>query len=147
MATAQPDLSVAGRTYGLDHVTIATADFRTAKRFYEVVLRPLGFRIVFDWPHGRRACLGVPPEPSSVWIVERSEPARVHLSFAAPDTSAVDAFYSAALAAGAFSRFPPSQRPEYTRFTYASEVVDPDGNTLEAICWLGERTAAEEHAA
>ena len=148
MAVARRDLSPLHRTHGLDHVTIATTDFRLAKRFYELVLRPLGFEVVFEWPQGRRAYLAAPPDPSSLWIVERSEAGRTaHLSFAAPDPSAVDAFYAAALAAGAYSTAPPSHRPEYTRFTYAAEVLDPDGNALEAICWRAESAAAEEHAA
>ena len=132
---------------GIDHVTITTSDCRTAKRFYELTLRPLGFAVAFDWPDRGRAYLGLPAEPSSLWIVQRSHPGRVSVSLAAVDRDAVDAFYAAALAAGGQAVSPPAHRPEYTAHTYAAEVLDADGNTLEAICWRAEPLSSAERAA
>lgn len=123
---------------GIDHVTITTRDCRAAKSFYEPTLRPLGFAIVFDWPARGRAYLGLPSQQSSLWIVQRSHPGRVSVSLAAEDREAVDAFYAAALAAGGQAVSTPGHRPEYTARTYAAEVLDPDGNTLEAICWRAD---------
>ena len=129
-------------------MTVATPDVRAAKRFYERALRPLGFSVVFDWPDGGRAYLALPSEPSCLWLVQGTAPARVALSFAAPDRFAVDAFYAAALAAGVQSLCPPAPRPEHTPATYAAEVLDPDGNAVEAICWhAGPLARAAEHAA
>ena len=132
---------------GIDHVTITTRDVRAAKRFYEPALRPLGFSVVFDWPDGGRAYLGLPSEPSSLWIVQHSHPGRASLSLAAVDRVAVDAFYAAALAAGGRAVSPPAHRPEYTAGTYAAEVLDADGNSLEAICRRVEPLAGAERAA
>lgn len=132
---------------GIDHVTITTRDCRAAKRFYEATLRPLGFAVVFDWPAAGRACLGLPSEPSSLWIVQRSHPGRACVSLAAADSDAVDAFYAAALAAGGQAVSPPAHRPEYTARTYAAEVLDADGNTLEAICRRAEPFLGAERAA
>ena len=131
---------------GIDHVTITTPDVRAAKRFYERALRPLGFSIVFDWPHGGRAYLGVDSEPSSLWLVESGDPRRATVAFAAPDRTAVDAFYAAALAAGGQPVAPPASRPEYTTSTYAAEVLDPDGNALEAVCRSAEPLAGSKAA-
>lgn len=130
----------------IDHVTLATGDHRAAKQFYERALRPLGFSIAFDWPEGGRAYLGVAGEPSTLWLVERDDARRGAVSLGAPDASAVDRFYAAALAAGARSLAPPAPRPEHTPSTYSAEVLDPDGNAVEAICWNAPPLAAE-HAA
>ena len=132
---------------GIDHVTITTRDCRAAKRFYEPALRPLGFSVVFDWPAGGRAYLGLPAEPSSLWIVQRSHPGRASVSLTAVDREAVDAFYAAALAAGGLAVSAPAHRPEYTARTYAAEVFDADGNTLKAICRQAEPIASAERAA
>jgi catechol 2,3-dioxygenase-like lactoylglutathione lyase family enzyme len=141
-------LEVVRRTEGIDHVTVAVRDVRAAKRFYELALRPLGYSVLFDWPDGGRAYLGLPSEPSSLWLVQDKHPGRVALSFAAADRAAVDAFHAAALAAGVQSLSRPAPRPEYTPSTYAAQVLDPDGNALEAICWhAGPVARATEHAA
>ena len=140
-------LEVVGAARGIDHVTITTRDCRAAKRFYEPALRPLGFSVVFDWPAGGRAYLGLPAEPSSLWIVQRSHPGRASVSLSAVDRDAVDAFYAAALAAGGQTVSPPAHRPEYTAGTYAAEVLDADGNTLEAICRQAEPPVSAERAA
>ena len=126
-------------SHGIDRVTIVTRDAAAARRLYEPALMPLGFTIVFDWPEGRRAYLGLPGEPSSLWLVEGSEPSRTTIALAAPDRTAVEAFYAAALAAGAMSLTGPAPRPELTERAYSAAIVDHDGNTVEAICWHGDR--------
>jgi catechol 2,3-dioxygenase-like lactoylglutathione lyase family enzyme len=147
MAVPENRLNVARSVQGIDHVTISTRDSRAAKRFYELALRPLGFSVVFDWPDGGRAYLGLPSEPSSVWLVQGGASRRAALSFAAADRGAVDCFFAAALAAGAQPLSPPAHRPEYTASTYAAEVLDPDGNALEAICRSADTAPRAAHAA
>ena len=132
------ELATAAPAHGIDHVTIGARDCAAAKAFYGRALKPLGFSVVFDWPAGPKACLALPGEASSVWIVEESEPGRTSLAFAAADGGAVDAFYAAGLAAGGRPLSPPAHRPEYTQRTYAAAVLDPDGNRLEAICRSAE---------
>jgi catechol 2,3-dioxygenase-like lactoylglutathione lyase family enzyme len=122
---------------GLDHVTVPVREYRLGKRFYEEALRPLGFELRLDWPDGRRAFFGLPAAPSTLWLVEGEGGARI--AVAAADRASVDAFYSAALAAGGRAGEQPAFRPEFTPQTYAASVVDPSGNTVEAVC----RRAAE----
>ena len=117
---------------GIDHVMLPVREYASGKRFYEQALRPLGFELLLDWPAGSRAYFGLPSAPSMLWLAE--ERGAVRISLAAADRTSVDAFYSAALAAGARSDEPPGRRPEYTAATYAASVVDPDGNRVEAIC-------------
>jgi catechol 2,3-dioxygenase-like lactoylglutathione lyase family enzyme len=114
-------------------VTIGVREYVVGKRFYERALRPLGFSVLLDWPDARRAYLGVASEASSLWLAE-GRAARTEISLAAADRSSVDAFYAAALAAGGRAVSSPAIRPEYTPSTYAAAVLDPDGNSVEAIC-------------
>ena len=138
MAVPSKRATTTERERGIDHLTLVTRDYPAAKRFYELALRPLGFSVVFDWPQRRRAYFGVAPEPSSLWLVESGDPRRSTVAFAAPDRTAVDAFYAAALAAGGQPVSAPATRPEYTAAAYGAEVLDPDGNALEAICRRAE---------
>jgi catechol 2,3-dioxygenase-like lactoylglutathione lyase family enzyme len=46
----------------------------------------------------------------------------------------VDAFYAAALAAGASDEGAPGLRPHYHPNYYGAYVRDPDGNKLCAVC-------------
>jgi catechol 2,3-dioxygenase-like lactoylglutathione lyase family enzyme len=117
---------------GIDHVTVPVREYGSGKRFYEQALRPLGFELLLDWPGAARAFFGLPSAPSTLWLAE--EPGAVRISVAAASRGAVDAFYSAALAAGGHPEEPPDYRPEYTAATYAASVVDPDGNRVEAVC-------------
>jgi len=143
MAVAPRRLRVRRRAHGIDHVTITTRDTRAAKRFYELALQPLGYSVVFDWPDGGRAYLALPAEPSCLWLAQSADPGPVALSLAAADRAEVDAFYAAAVAAGAQPRSLPSPRPEYTAKTYAAEVVDLDGNAIQVICWHADLSETE----
>ena len=46
----------------------------------------------------------------------------------------VDAFYRAAIAAGAKDNGPPGLRPHYHANYYGAFVLDLDGNNIEAVC-------------
>jgi catechol 2,3-dioxygenase-like lactoylglutathione lyase family enzyme len=147
MAVPEQRLRTAAAVRGIDHVTVTTRDCRGAKRFYEVSLRPLGFAVSFDWPARGRAYLGLPGESSSIWIVQRSHPGRLAMTLSAADPSAVDAFYAAAVAAGGETVAEPAFRPELTARTYSASVLDPDGNTVEAISWHSDPPEAAAEAA
>src|ERR671930_1643610 len=98
----------------IDHLTIPVRDYETSKRFYAQLLRPLGFELLLDWPDKRRAYLGRPGAPSSVWLREWHTAGSLELSLSAPDTGAVHAFHDAALAADAPNVEEPGVRPEFS---------------------------------
>jgi hypothetical protein len=50
------------------------------------------------------------------------------------DRAAVDAFFEAAVAAGAEDNGAPGVRPHYHESYYAAFVHDADGNNIEAVC-------------
>jgi len=58
----------------------------------------------------------------------------VHVAFTAGDRTSVDAFYKAALAAGATDNGGPGLRPHYHPDYYGAFVRDPDGHNIEAVC-------------
>jgi catechol 2,3-dioxygenase-like lactoylglutathione lyase family enzyme len=127
------ELQPALRLQGLDHISVRVGDYRRAKRVWERMLRPLGLGLRLDWPDRRRAFFGTGDELSCIWLAESPAPGGAELSFAAPDREAVDAFYAAALAGGATPRRAPGPQPDYTSRAYAAEVVDADGNVIEAV--------------
>jgi catechol 2,3-dioxygenase-like lactoylglutathione lyase family enzyme len=122
----------------IDHLTVQVSDYERSKRFYAEVLEPLGFAILLDWHQKRRAYLGIPPAPSSLWLVESASAGGLDVSLAVSAADAVDAFHGAAAAAGARTIEQPGIRAEHNSHYYAARVLDPDGNSIEAV----HRTAA-----
>ena len=62
----------------------------------------------------------------------------VHICVRARGKDAVDAFYAAALRAGATSDGAAGMRPEYNDKYYAAFIRDLDGNRVEAVTFLTE---------
>ncbi|ORA66194.1 glyoxalase [Mycolicibacterium elephantis] len=120
----------------IDHFGINCADFEKSKAFYDKVLGVLGYTRQLDFQvaigYGRD---GKP----DFWIADMNAgdaagPNReVHFAFQAADTGAVQAFYDAALEAGAESLHAPRLWPEYHSGYYGAFVRDPDGNNIEAV--------------
>ena len=117
----------------IDHLVIPVLDYEAAKRFYLRALEPFGFAVLLDWHDRRRAYLGVPGEPSTLWLVESRKAGGLDVSIAVENTQAVDAFHRAALDAGGRSVFGPSVRPEHDATYYAARVVDRDANAIEVV--------------
>ena len=128
----------------IDHLTVPVSDYERGKRFYAEVLAPLGFALLLDWHDERRAYLGVPPAASSLWLVECNVTGTLEIALAAPSADAVDAFKAAATAAGAETLHEPGIRAERSDRYYAARVLDPDGNSIEAVHRLA---AADTRAA
>ena len=126
----------------LDHLTVPVWDYDRSKEVYAEALSPLGFAVLMDWHQKRRAYLGIPPAPSTLWLVESPVVAHVEISLAAADADAVDAFHAAAAAAGAKTVDAPGTRTDRSSRCYAARVVDPDGNMLECVHRTAVRAAA-----
>ena len=123
----------------LDHVSLGVWDLTRSRRFYDAALRSLGLVRTVDFQNrgsdygGRPGQLGV--EFTITQEAEGAGPSRgSHISFAAPNREAVDAFYEAALASGGTDDGPPGLRTQYHRDYYAAFVMDPDGHRIEAVC-------------
>ena len=118
-----------------DHVVFGVSDYEASKAFFVNALEPLGVAVVPEGPLGIELCR--PDSPSSLCIRRVEEKAtHLHLAFTADSRAQVDAFYQAALAAGAEDNGAPGLRPQYHPHYYAAFVIGPDGHNIEAVCHL-----------
>jgi catechol 2,3-dioxygenase-like lactoylglutathione lyase family enzyme len=120
----------------IDHIIITVSDYEASKAFYLKALKPLGYALVMEF--GKAGGFGTEGMPD-FWVRE-AEPVNpaVHVAFASPDRSTVDAFHEAALEAGGEDNGAPGLRPHYHADYYGAFVFDPDGNNIEAVCHKAE---------
>ena len=122
----------------LDHLSIQCADMAASSAFYDTVLEPLGGQRIMDF--GEAIGYGVPPMPD-FWISAQADGdgfRQSHIAFSASNRAVVDAFFAAAVAAGAEVLHEPRLWPEYHPNYYGAFVRDPDGNNVEAVCHKAE---------
>jgi catechol 2,3-dioxygenase-like lactoylglutathione lyase family enzyme len=122
----------------IDHIGFSVSDYPRAKAFYEKALSPLGYVLIMevrqDANDAPAAGFGINGKPD-FWIGgEGGLNKPVHIAITAKDRPAVDAFYKAAIAAGAKDNGPPGLRPHYHANYYGAFVLDPDGHNIEAVC-------------
>jgi catechol 2,3-dioxygenase-like lactoylglutathione lyase family enzyme len=123
----------------LDHIGFPVSDFARSKGFYLAALKPLGYGLVMEvTPEmtgtGDSAC-GFGAGKPDFWIgTGAALKGRVHVAFVAKKRADVDAFYHAAIAAGAKDNGAPGLRPMYHENYYGAFVIDPDGHNVEAVC-------------
>jgi catechol 2,3-dioxygenase-like lactoylglutathione lyase family enzyme len=110
-----------------DHVTIRASDGEASKRFYATLLEPLGVtRHDGDgWTAWGDHELFVFENPTHT--------RRLHVGFTAPSQEHVDEFWRVGTAAGYESDGEPGPRPQYTPTYYGAFLLDPDGNSAEAV--------------
>jgi catechol 2,3-dioxygenase-like lactoylglutathione lyase family enzyme len=112
-----------------DHVGVAVSDLAASERFYRTVLGVLGVEPSYagadmvgwdDW-----------------WIgpTDREHPVTrgLHVGFCAGDRTQVDAFWQAGIDAGYSDAGPPGPRTQYSPTYYGGFLLDPDGNSVEAV--------------
>jgi catechol 2,3-dioxygenase-like lactoylglutathione lyase family enzyme len=122
----------------IDHVSIAVRDLERATRFYEAVLRAIGYVKL----EARASTVGFGKRYAEFWLNKRADmvPAAtdsgLHVCLRAPSIVAVDTFHAAALAAGASSDGAPGPRPHFGDGYYAAFIRDPDGNRVEAVTFV-----------
>jgi catechol 2,3-dioxygenase-like lactoylglutathione lyase family enzyme len=112
-----------------DHVTIRVTDRIASERFYDTVLSALGIERT-------RAS-----EALAAWqdflITARDDAhpptRRLHVAFVAPSREQVDEFWRIGTEAGYTDDGQPGWRPEYRDDYYGAFLLDPDGNSAEAV--------------
>lgn len=118
----------------LDHVSFQCMDMDKSSAFYDAVLATLGGQRIMDF--GIAIGYGKPPMPD-FWISKHNSGdgfSEAHIAFTAENKDQVDAFYKAAVAAGAEVLHEPRMWPEYHEHYYGAFVRDPSGNNVEAVC-------------
>ena len=122
----------------IDHVGFPVSDYARAKAFYEQALAPLGYTLIMEVQQNehdaKAAGFGANGKPD-FWIGGEGGLNRaMHIAIAARDRAAVDAFYRAAMTAGARDNGAPGIRAHYHPNYYGAFVLDPDGHNIEAVC-------------
>ena len=118
-----------------DHVTIRASDRDASERFYDSVLPTIGIEKAHSGEHF--AEWGA----FSISQATDSQPAtrRLHIGFAAPSRAHVDEFWRVGVEAGYRDDGAPGARPQYSEDYYGSFLLDPDGNSAEAVHHGSER--------
>jgi catechol 2,3-dioxygenase-like lactoylglutathione lyase family enzyme len=113
-----------------DHVGIAVSDLAASQRFYRTVLSTLGA----EPSHADTAL--VEWEDWGISPTDREHPVTsgLHVGFRARDRAQVDAFWRAGIDAGYRDDGPPGPRTQYAPTYYGAFLLDPDGNSVEAVC-------------
>jgi catechol 2,3-dioxygenase-like lactoylglutathione lyase family enzyme len=107
-----------------DHVDITVSDLAASRAFYH---EALGLPSVegewIEWGD-----FGIQP-------VDEDHPAtrNLHIGFALADRDAVDAWWNRLTEAGYRSDGEPGPRPRYSDSYYGAFILDPDGNSVEAV--------------
>ena len=112
-----------------DHVTIRVSDRDTSEPFYGLVLRTIGIEKTHSdeyYPEWDDFSL-------SQATAEKPVTRRLHIGFAAPSRDLVDAFWRVGTEAGYRDDGAPGPRPLYREDYYGAFLLDPDGNSAEAV--------------
>lgn len=124
-----------------DHVTIRASDREASERFYDTVLRAPGTQKTYSGEHGA--------EWGDFSLAQASEEKpvtrRLHVGFAAPSRVEVDEFWRLGTEAGYRSDGEPGLRPEYEKDYYGAFLLDPDGNSAEAVHHSAVRGEGIDH--
>ena len=116
-----------GRVF--DHIGVAVSDLAASEHFYRTVLSVLGIEPSYagadqvgwdDWWIG--------PTDS-----EHPVTRGLHVGFRARDRAQVDAFWQAGIDAGYGDDGAPGPRTQYGPTYYGGFLLDPDGNSVEAV--------------
>ena len=112
-----------------DHVTIRASDFAASLTFYRTVLSAIGIEPTFtsdgfvEWDD-----FSILPADSG----GRGPTRHLHVGFVARSRAEVDRFWQAGIDAGYTDDGSPGER-EYSRDYYGGFLLDPDGNSAEAV--------------
>jgi catechol 2,3-dioxygenase-like lactoylglutathione lyase family enzyme len=131
----EPPLDPADIRFGsvFDHVTIRASDLAASRRFY---LEALGLP-THDGEFAEWGAFGV---------AEGDRPTRhLHVGFGVAGSDEVDAWWNRLTELGYQSDGEPGPRPEYTETYYGAFVLDPDGNSIEAVHHHRSRVAELDH--
>jgi catechol 2,3-dioxygenase-like lactoylglutathione lyase family enzyme len=113
-----------------DHVTIRVSDREASEGFYEQVLAVLGIEKTYSDPG---AFAEWNDFSLSGWSPGKPVTRRLHIGFVASSREKVDEYWRAGTEAGYRSDGEPGPRAEYGESYYGAFLLDPDGNSAEAV--------------
>ena len=133
----------------LHHVSVGVRDVERAAKFYDPVLKALGYRRVMEFlPYA--IGYGETRERPEFWIQlpHNQQPASngngVHVAFLAKSRQVVSNFHDAALKQGGSNGGEPGPRPDYGPSYYGAFIYDLDGNKVEAVLTVTVKAVAKQ---
>jgi catechol 2,3-dioxygenase-like lactoylglutathione lyase family enzyme len=124
-----------------DHVTIRVFDREASERFYGTVLHTIGGEPTHsgeDFAEWKDFSLAQADD-------EHPVTRGLHIGFKAPSREHVDEFWRAGTAAGYRDDGAPGPRPQYSPDYYGAFLLDPDGNSAEAVHHGERRRGVIDH--
>lgn len=119
-----------------DHLDIGVSDYAASRAFYTLAFgEPRDEGEWLEWGD-----FGVTPADADHPVTRR-----LHVGFGVESREAVDAWWRRLVDAGYESDGEPGPRPEYTETYYGGFVLDPDGNSIEAVHHYRSRTGEIDH--
>jgi catechol 2,3-dioxygenase-like lactoylglutathione lyase family enzyme len=119
-----------------DHVDIRVSDLAASRSFYtEALGLPTLEGEWIEWGD-----FGVVAAESDSEVTRR-----LHVAFGVADRDTVDAWWNRLTEAGYESDGEPGPRPHYTDDYYGAFVLDPDGNSIEAVHHGRSRAGQMQH--
>ena len=119
-----------------DHIDIAVSDLAASRAFYE---EALGLPTLDgEWVEWGDFGITAIDEDHSLTR-------KLHIAFGIADRDSVDAWWNRMTGAGYRSDGEPGPRPEYNETYYGAFVLDPDGNSVEAVHHYRSRTGGIDH--
>ena len=112
-----------------DHVTIRASDREASERFYTTVLPTVGL----DEPRSDDRYTEWGDFSLAQATAEQPVTRGLHIAFFAPSRAIVDEFWRAGTEAGYRDDGAPRPRPHYSEDYYGAFLLDPDGNSAEAV--------------
>jgi catechol 2,3-dioxygenase-like lactoylglutathione lyase family enzyme len=114
----------------IDHVTIRLPDLESGRRFYSRALELLDFFHLQTEGGGFSEWNDFSISQATA---ERPATQRLHIAFQAASRQVVDSWWQALTEAGYRDDGAPGPRPQYSPDYYGAFVIDPGGNSAEAV--------------
>jgi catechol 2,3-dioxygenase-like lactoylglutathione lyase family enzyme len=119
-----------------DHLDIAVSDLAVSRRFYTLALgEPDAVHEWIEWGE-----FGITPVSADHPLTQH-----LHVAFGVEDRAAVDHWWQRLTGAGYRSDGEPGPRPQYNSSYYGGFILDPDGNSVEAVHHQRSRTGQVDH--
>jgi catechol 2,3-dioxygenase-like lactoylglutathione lyase family enzyme len=132
----------------LHHVSVGVRDVERAAKFYDPVLKALGYRRVMEFlPYA--IAYGETRDRPEFWIGRPHDQSAAtagngtHVGFSARSKQQVNKFHAEALKAGGSNNGEPGPRPDYGPSYYGAFIYDLDGNKIEATLHVLVKDAAK----
>ena len=121
-------------------MTIRVSDRQASEPFYDTVLSVLGIEKKDSEQYPEWGDFSV-----SAATAEKPLTRRLHIAFGADSRARVDQFWQAGIESGYRDDGAPGPRPEYGSDYYGAFLLDPDGNSVEAVHHEGVRPGDIQH--